>query len=691
MDGLAITKEYFPDLPDNDCLYILWNETGWPHFFQGDPETYLRKQLAKFKDKLVKARGGEMLKCDKSWCTGHAKLSDYCCIEGCGCMKCHPEDWTADGHPIYSRHARGEITRLRADLQENERAIQETWEAIGATTDDLYSGLRLPEAVKMKLRNIENAGAPMVAAMKVGEIRDHLLALAEEKDQKEFCRVVNANFLNGYKHLGEAKDAGTGPCVTLRLGEWNNLAADVRGILWALAESEDAHIPIKPEPELSCIMCGRGDGDVTLAYRETNDPSRGAQATSAAHMSCLKNRVVDANYAPPGHKPSGTTIGRPAAPNDLVYLPQDAAHEANVMMDDLVPGEHAHVGRTGWCRVHDELDMSMWPTWQHEIIQVMVVGWNKFCWSRSTLIRWTEERLRVEREAVEDRALARSMSAADSDGLLGESYARLEEAQSDLKKLREAAQQWRGERDSALKLLDTVQGEDDRAIREIHAILDPDGKFSQMHTRNSLVEFVRTRVEELHHQHDDLSIELHQTSLRLEAMLGHGTVAKRRFRLEPVPKREITGSVTFAHAGLPPGYPTSAFEFEQDPGKPVYVVVTREPSLEFGHGLPADGVRKLPDNVRLVCNLIPGVEVEAYELVPAEALDFVRTEPEKCVASLELIERVARELAIFFARQTPNFRVPPESAWDVTTEEGRRMARQDARVLLMMCGFVLPK
>jgi hypothetical protein len=48
MDGLAITREYFPELSEDERGYILWNKTGWPGFFM-EGEKSLREQLAKLK------------------------------------------------------------------------------------------------------------------------------------------------------------------------------------------------------------------------------------------------------------------------------------------------------------------------------------------------------------------------------------------------------------------------------------------------------------------------------------------------------------------------------------------------------------------------------------------------------------------------------------------------------------------
>lgn len=38
-------REELPTLSDDERGYVLWNETGWPSFSHGDPETQLRAQL----------------------------------------------------------------------------------------------------------------------------------------------------------------------------------------------------------------------------------------------------------------------------------------------------------------------------------------------------------------------------------------------------------------------------------------------------------------------------------------------------------------------------------------------------------------------------------------------------------------------------------------------------------------------
>ena len=49
MNGLAIAREIADeldlDVPDDYLGWVMWEETGWPSFFDGDPETVFRQQL----------------------------------------------------------------------------------------------------------------------------------------------------------------------------------------------------------------------------------------------------------------------------------------------------------------------------------------------------------------------------------------------------------------------------------------------------------------------------------------------------------------------------------------------------------------------------------------------------------------------------------------------------------------------
>ena len=49
MNGLVIAREVADELhlkvDDGILGWMMWNETGWPAFFNGDPETTYRKQI----------------------------------------------------------------------------------------------------------------------------------------------------------------------------------------------------------------------------------------------------------------------------------------------------------------------------------------------------------------------------------------------------------------------------------------------------------------------------------------------------------------------------------------------------------------------------------------------------------------------------------------------------------------------
>jgi hypothetical protein len=51
MNGLAIAREIADELDveatDEYLGWLMWNETGWPAFFEGDPETAYRQQMRK--------------------------------------------------------------------------------------------------------------------------------------------------------------------------------------------------------------------------------------------------------------------------------------------------------------------------------------------------------------------------------------------------------------------------------------------------------------------------------------------------------------------------------------------------------------------------------------------------------------------------------------------------------------------
>ncbi len=77
MNGLEITREYFPKLTEDGLGYILWNRTGWPSFFAGDPEACLRGQLAEYREALK--RGTDLC----THCNNDALPGEW------ECAKCH--------------------------------------------------------------------------------------------------------------------------------------------------------------------------------------------------------------------------------------------------------------------------------------------------------------------------------------------------------------------------------------------------------------------------------------------------------------------------------------------------------------------------------------------------------------------------------------------------------------------------
>lgn len=53
--AVAIVKEYYPELKgkkgiNNFAGYTLWNFTGWPSFWSGDPEMCMREQIKAYAD-----------------------------------------------------------------------------------------------------------------------------------------------------------------------------------------------------------------------------------------------------------------------------------------------------------------------------------------------------------------------------------------------------------------------------------------------------------------------------------------------------------------------------------------------------------------------------------------------------------------------------------------------------------------
>ena len=45
----TIVREFFPDATDRDVDFILWEKTGFPAFWDGEPEESLRRQLDQYR------------------------------------------------------------------------------------------------------------------------------------------------------------------------------------------------------------------------------------------------------------------------------------------------------------------------------------------------------------------------------------------------------------------------------------------------------------------------------------------------------------------------------------------------------------------------------------------------------------------------------------------------------------------
>jgi len=52
MKARDIVLEYFPNANDDEIEWILWEETGYPCFWDGEPEESLRKQLQEYKNRI---------------------------------------------------------------------------------------------------------------------------------------------------------------------------------------------------------------------------------------------------------------------------------------------------------------------------------------------------------------------------------------------------------------------------------------------------------------------------------------------------------------------------------------------------------------------------------------------------------------------------------------------------------------
>ncbi len=43
--AMEIARQVFPDYRDDFLGWLIWNATGYPHFWKGEPEECLREQL----------------------------------------------------------------------------------------------------------------------------------------------------------------------------------------------------------------------------------------------------------------------------------------------------------------------------------------------------------------------------------------------------------------------------------------------------------------------------------------------------------------------------------------------------------------------------------------------------------------------------------------------------------------------
>jgi len=53
INGLDIVRQWFPTATEDEAGYILWNETGWPCFWDGDDAVAcLHEQLKDLSDRI---------------------------------------------------------------------------------------------------------------------------------------------------------------------------------------------------------------------------------------------------------------------------------------------------------------------------------------------------------------------------------------------------------------------------------------------------------------------------------------------------------------------------------------------------------------------------------------------------------------------------------------------------------------
>lgn len=57
---IGLVREYFPDVNDSEAMHILWNYTGYPSFWLGEPYASARDQLQHLKDVGFEAASAEI-------------------------------------------------------------------------------------------------------------------------------------------------------------------------------------------------------------------------------------------------------------------------------------------------------------------------------------------------------------------------------------------------------------------------------------------------------------------------------------------------------------------------------------------------------------------------------------------------------------------------------------------------------
>lgn len=71
-----IAREYFPEASDLELEGIVWERTGFPCFFEGEPELSLRRQLAAFRSIVDKYPSGNFC-----WnCNALAPPDEWLCL-----------------------------------------------------------------------------------------------------------------------------------------------------------------------------------------------------------------------------------------------------------------------------------------------------------------------------------------------------------------------------------------------------------------------------------------------------------------------------------------------------------------------------------------------------------------------------------------------------------------------------------